>query len=137
MSMPARPRPRSGLRAVVTDRRFVRHYVEMLVAMAVGMALLDPVWGRLAPGLAEHADLHALVMATDMALGMGVWMRVRRHSWRSVLEMSAAMYVPFVVLLAPFWAGLLSGEALLTWGHVLMLPAMAVPMTRRPHDYAC
>jgi hypothetical protein len=118
-------------------RRLVLHYVEMLVAMLVGMVALGPVWSALVPGLAGHADLMALVMAGDMALGMGAWMRVRRHSWDTIAEMSVAMLAPFVVLLVPYWAGSLSGDGLLTWGHLLMLPAMAVPMVRRPHAYAC
>jgi hypothetical protein len=50
--------------------------------------------------------------------------------------MSASMYLPFVVLLVPFWAGAISEHALMTWGHVLMLPAMAVPMLLRPSEYA-
>ena len=44
-------------------------------------------------------------MATNMAVGMGAWMRFRGHSWRGIAEMSASMYVPFAVLLVPFWAG--------------------------------
>jgi hypothetical protein len=39
----------------------------------------------------------ALVMATDMAIGMGAWMAWRRHGWRDIAEMSAAMYLPFVI----------------------------------------
>jgi hypothetical protein len=120
-----------------TARRLVLHYLEMLVAMLVGMAVLGPVWAVLVPGLDARPDVSSMVMATDMALGMGAWMRVRRHDWSMVAEMSAAMYLPFLVLLLPYWAGALSGSALMTWGHVLMLPAMAVPMVRRPHAYAC
>ena len=45
------------------------------------------------------------------------------------------MYVPFGILLVPFWAGLISEAALMTWGHLLMLPAMALVMLARPHEY--
>jgi flagellar biosynthetic protein FliP len=120
----------------VPVRRLVRHYLEMVVAMLVGMQLLGPV-AALVPGLTARTDVHAVVMATEMALGMAAWMKVRRHSARSITEMTAAMYVPFVVLLVPYWAGALSGDAVMTWGHVLMLPAMAVPMALRPHEHAC
>ena len=114
----------------------VRHYLEMVVAMLVGMValgwLVDAVW----PVLFSRADVGVLVMATNMSIGMGAWMLVRGHSWRAIAEMSAAMYLPFVVLLVPFWAGAVGEHALMAWGHVLMLPAMALAMALRPDEYA-
>jgi hypothetical protein len=50
--------------------------------------------------------------------------------------MSAAMYLPFVLLLVPFWADAITGGALLTWGHVLMLPAMAAAMLLHRDAYS-
>jgi hypothetical protein len=114
----------------------VRHYLEMLVAMIAGMVVLGAAEGLVWPGLDDRADVHALVMATNMAIGMGAWMRIRGHSWPAVTEMSAAMYVPFAVLLLPYWAGAISGDALFTAGHVLMLPAMALAMWWRLDEYA-
>jgi flagellar biosynthetic protein FliP len=116
-------------------RHLVRHYLEMLVAMALGMVVLGPVWSLVWPGLSAHAATDALVMATDMAIGMGAWMRFRGHSLPAIAAMSAAMYLPFLVLLAPFWAGLISSGTLLTAGHLLMLPAMASAMLFRRHEY--
>jgi hypothetical protein len=46
------------------------------------------------------------------------------------------MYVPFVVLLVPFWAEVLPGNVIMVGGHVLMLPAMAVAMLHRRGEYA-
>jgi len=63
-----------------------------------------------------------------MALGMGVWMRVRGHDWRMITEMSAAMVGPFVVLLAPFVAGAISADAYSALGHILMVVAMLAIM---------
>ena len=114
----------------------VRHYLEMLVAMVVGMVALGPLEALVWPGLDDRVDVHAIVMATNMAIGMGAWMRFRGHSWPAVLEMSAAMYVPFAVLLVPYWAGAVSGSFLFTAGHVLMLPAMALAMWWRLDEYA-
>ena len=116
-------------------RHFVRHYVEMVVAMIVGMVVLGPLEALLWPDLTARADVGAMVMATNMAIGMGAWMRFRGHSWRGVAEMSAAMYVPFLVLLVPFWAGTIGEGALMMGGHVLMLPAMAAVMLLRPAEY--
>ncbi|GAA4698073.1 hypothetical protein GCM10023215_40580 [Pseudonocardia yuanmonensis] len=138
MSTPAaaRPRTRSELRAVLTDRRFVRHYVKMLVAMGLGMAVLLPLW-RLAglPDLSGSVELNSLLMATSMTVGMSAWMLVRRHSWAAVGEMAAAMYLPFVVFFVPFWAGVLGGHGVMLAGHVLMLPAMLLAMLHRPAEY--
>lgn len=117
-------------------RHFVRHYLEMVVAMLVGMAALGALEDLVWPALTSRPDVGVLVMATNMSLGMGAWMRYRGHSWRGIAEMSAAMYAPFLVLLVPYWAGALGEHDLMTWGHVLMLPAMALVMYLRPAEYA-
>jgi hypothetical protein len=125
-------RPRRAHRV----RHFARHYVEMVVAMLVGMLVLGPVEELVWPALTARADIGVMVMATNMAIGMGAWMRFRGHSWRGVAEMSASMYVPFLVLLVPFWAGAIGEHTMMTWGHVLMLPALAAVMLLRPAEYA-
>jgi hypothetical protein len=117
-------------------RRFIRHFLEMVVAMVIGMVLLGPLWTLAWPHLHAHADLHAMVMATNMSIGMAAWMRFRRHSWTSVAHMSAAMYVPFLILLGPYWTDVISGDTLSTAGHVLMLPSMVIAMLLRRDEYA-
>jgi flagellar biosynthetic protein FliP len=42
----------------------------MLIAMVVGMVALGPLW----PDLQGDSELHVLVMATNMTIGMAVWM---------------------------------------------------------------
>jgi hypothetical protein len=86
--------PMPARRAAPTDRRFWRHFVEMLLAMVVGMVVLGPLW----PELHGSTELHLLVMATNMTSGTALWMAVRRHRWLAIAEMGLAMYVPFVVL---------------------------------------
>jgi hypothetical protein len=115
--------------------RFAGHFAEMVVAMLAGMMALAPLWSLAVPGLSAHPAADAIVMATNMSLGMALWMRIRRHSWPRIAEMSAAMYVPFAVLLVPYWLGVLSGDALMTGGHVLMFPAMLAAMLWRRGDY--
>jgi hypothetical protein len=122
-------------------RRFVLHFVEMVVAMAVGMVVLQPVWslglGALGQShLLDRPEPMALVMATDMTVAMSVWMRYRGHGWPSIVEMGAAMYLPFLVLFVPLWAGLISDHGLMVGGHALMLPAMVVAMLLRRDEYA-
>ena len=115
---------------------FVRHYLEMVVSMLVGMYAFGWLESLVFPGLHLRTDADVLVMATNMAIGMGAWMRFRGHSWRGIAEMSASMYLPFAALLVPYWTGAIGGSALMTWGHALMLPAMAAVMLLRPSEYA-
>ncbi|MGY1704383.1 hypothetical protein ACI79C_07400 [Geodermatophilus sp. SYSU D00697] len=122
-------------------RTLVRHYLEMLVAMVVGMVALHPVWDLVlgafgAGAVLDRPEPMALVMATNMTIGMTLVMRWRRHGWRACAEMAAAMYLPFVLLFGPMWAGVLSPGGMLLWGHVLMLFAMAGAMALRPSEYA-
>ncbi len=118
-------------RTAVADRRFWIHYAQMLVAMVAGMVLLGMLWPH-----PESVEAMTLVMATDMSIGMAAWMAWRRHGWAPIAEMVAAMYVPFLVLFPPFWAGWLSEAGVFVLGHVLMLPAMLLVMLRRPAEYA-
>jgi hypothetical protein len=115
--------------------KFAAHYLEMVVAMLVGMVALAPLWNLLLPGLSAHPVADAMVMATDMSLGMALWMRIRRHSWPRIAEMCAAMVLPFLVLLVPYWIGALSGHGLMMGGHILMFPAMLAAMLLRRGDY--
>jgi hypothetical protein len=113
----------------------------MAVAMVVGMVVLHPVWMFVldalgAAGLMRNPYAGALIMATNMTVAMSAWMKVRGHRWRPIAEMGAAMYLPFLVLFVPLALELIDAGALMLWGHLLMLPAMAAAMLLRPHEYA-
>jgi hypothetical protein len=123
-------------------KRFVWHYVQMIIAMGVGMLVLGMARAGLLGVLdvelssARHPEIAALLMAFDMSVGMVVWMRYRGHGWAATLEMVGAMFAP-VVLLAPLTlAGAMSGDALMTVMHVAMLPLMFVVMLRRRAEYS-
>ena len=109
--------------------------------MAVGMVALHPVWTFVLDGVGWSAFL-ALPRGDGDGHGDEHDDRddrldaFRGHGWRPCAEMGAAMYVPFVVLFAPMWVGLLSSGDMLLWGHVLMLFAMAGAMAIRPDEYA-
>jgi len=68
--------------------RFVGHYLEMCAAMVVGMLLLDPLWPD---PWAALPDAGAAIMAVDMALAMGLWMRIRHHCWAATVQMCLVM----------------------------------------------
>lgn len=119
---------------------FLRHLLEMLLAMVVGMALLGGLVSLLAEALGQSdryagGSWHALVMTVNMTAGMGVWMRYRRHHPRHIAEMAAAMIVPLAVLIAPFWAGLITRGTLMGGLHLLMVPAMVGAMLYRRDVY--
>jgi hypothetical protein len=110
-------------------RRFTIHYLEMVVAMLVGMGVFAPVWTLAfdafdAAGTLDRPDVMAMSMATNMVVGMSLWMWFRGHGWAPIVEMGLAMYLPFVVLLVPLWLGVLSIGWLMTIGHVAMLGTM-------------
>jgi flagellar biosynthetic protein FliP len=98
----------------------------MLAAMVLGMLVLEPLWPTI-----DRVELQALVMATNMTIGMAALMAVRRHAWPGIVEMSAAMYAPFIILFVPYWAGLITSGGLFLIGHLLMLPAMLLAMLHR------
>jgi hypothetical protein len=120
---------RSNTRKLV---RFVGHYLEMVVAMIVGMVALAPLWPA---EWVARPDVHVMTMAIDMTIAMALWMRIRRHSWPATAEMSAAMFLPFVVLLVPYWLGAMSAMTIMIAGHVIMFPLMLAVMVWRRAEY--
>jgi flagellar biosynthetic protein FliP len=120
--------------------RFLRHYLEMVAAMLVGMVVLGgALRGVLAlAGLrypTQYAELAALEMATTMSVGMVAWMRHRGHRWASTLEMAGAMFAPAVALMPLLWLGAIAGDTLLLLEHVAMFPLMYLVMLRRRAEY--
>ena len=129
-----------------STQHFLRHYVEMVIAMFLGMAVL---W--LPAGLALNATgsswselnddapaLMLLLMATTMTVPMVAWMRYRGHGRRANAEMSASMFLPTFAVIGLLGAGLLTDTGvLMVVEHVAMLLAMLVAMLLRPAEYTC
>jgi hypothetical protein len=127
-----------------TTRHFIRHYVEMLVAMFVGMAVLGvPVDAALTALGTSSGELHddqpalmLLWMAFIMTAPMVAWMRYRGHGWQLSMEMAASMLIPTAGVIALLWGGLVEDiGALLTIEHLVMLPSMLVAMLLRRDEY--
>jgi hypothetical protein len=118
---------------------FIRHYLEMVAAMLLGMAVLG-IPGLLAlEALGVNSDAAGVLlfgMAITMTVPMVAWMRHRGHGWRPCWEMSAAMFVPTIGALALLEAGAL-GDAHAAMGvqHVVMFPAMLGVMLLRRGEY--
>lgn len=98
--------------------RLVRHLVEMMIAMHVGMGL-GALLFALAVGSGgdaarrDHAVAYLLVLAFGMTVPMVAWMLYRGHSRRSAAEMAAVMVAPalplVVLTLTDVVAGPVSG----------------------------
>ena len=114
-------------------RNFIRHYVEMVIAMLAGMAVLGM------PLAALHTDsteLELLGMAFSMTVPMVAWMRYRGHGWAPAADMTASMFLPSFAAIALLWAGLVeSSDTLMLIQHVAMFPAMLVAMLLRLDEY--
>lgn len=129
-------RPETGVREL---GRFGWHFVQMFIAMSVGMAAFGIGMGLLGYGnLGKRLpELYTVLMALSMVIPMVAWMRLRMgHGWSRTTEMSAAMIVPTGVLVVICSAGILPHTAALAWSMPLMLIAMLGDMGYRWRDYA-
>ncbi|GII27210.1 hypothetical protein [Planotetraspora mira] len=117
---------------------FIRHYIEMIIAMFAGMILLGLLLGAAGLGFSHERDpeLAYLLMAFDMSVGMAAWMRYRGHGWAPTLEMCGAMFAPALPLFPLLWLYVVDGESLMVIAHVAMFPLMLVAMLWRRDEYA-
>ncbi|MEO3854240.1 hypothetical protein [Acrocarpospora sp. B8E8] len=117
--------------------RFTLHYVEMIIAMFVGMFALGSLQSAVGLDIShtEHPDLGYLVMAFNMSVGMAVWMRFRGHAWRPTLEMCAVMFAPAVPLFPLLWLDVIGGGTLMMAAHIAMFPLMLGVMLLRRAEY--
>jgi hypothetical protein len=118
---------------------FTRHYVEMLIAMFVGMAVLVGVPAAIGAEVTDWdgaPELSLLVMAVSMTVPMVAWMRYRGHGWAPAWEMAGAMFIPTIAAIALLRAGTLEdGHAAMMIQHVAMFPAMLAVMLLRLDEY--
>jgi hypothetical protein len=96
---------------------FGLHFVEMLAAMAVGMAAGMPIYRAIA-GVSSTDQAYRLypvptvsAMALTMAVPMAGWMLLRGHGWQNSAEMAAAMLVPAIPFIILAGLGVISGTA--------------------------
>jgi len=126
-------------------RHFIRHYLEMVAVMFLGMGVLSlPALAALgAIGMSSselRSDAPALLlfgMGLTMTVPMVAWMRYRGHGWQASNEMAAAMLIPTAGVIGLLWTGLLEDIGMLLMiEHVVMLPAMLLVMLLRRDEYS-
>jgi flagellar biosynthetic protein FliP len=118
---------------------FLRHYVEMVVAMMLGMLVLGGAADVALGAGSWHDDAPALMllsMAFTMTVPMVAWMRYRGHGWGASWEMTASMFVPSLAAVALLWAGAVTDPGtLMAIQHAVMFPAMLAVMFLRLDEY--
>jgi flagellar biosynthetic protein FliP len=112
--------------------RFIGHFMEMVVAMFLGMGIVTAIFGMAHD---SPIEIQALYMAVSMIVPMVGWMLVRGHTMRASTEMGAAMFVPLAVLFPMLWAGVIGDGLVLDLSHLLMVPAMLGAMLYRRSAY--
>lgn len=127
--------------------RFGRHYLEMVVAMMFGMMVLGGVVRMAVAAAGQSAiwtqmpDLVWIEMSITMSIPMIALMRYRKHSWYDTFEMTAAMLVPYWVVIAiprafgPDAVPMLAGRGEMMWSHAAMLLGMLAQMIVRRDRY--
>lgn len=126
------------------NRHFLRHYVEMVVAMLLGMVVLGaPAEALLALAGSGWDALEAgapsvlfLGMFATMTVPMVAWMRVRGHAWQPCWEMAGAMLAPTLVAIALLETGAGDFHALMGLEHAAMFVAMFAVMLLRRDEYS-
>jgi hypothetical protein len=126
-------------------RTFLRHVAEMIVAMMLGMCILGMAFRGIHTALfgggfdaawRQHTEMAVFAMTFNMTLPMVLWMHHRGHAWERCGEMAATMFLLALALLALFWAGAISANAVLPLEMALMLPAMIGVMALKYDEYA-
>jgi O-antigen/teichoic acid export membrane protein len=133
-----------GSRSALTGR-FVRHLLEMIVVMMLGMCALGVAWGAFhevvfgsafADAWRDYVALAAFAMAFNMTVPMALWMRYRGHNWERGGEMAVAMNLPLLPLLVLYSLDVIAAEAVLGLQMMLMIPAMVLAMLYRKKEYS-
>jgi len=127
------------------SRRFLRHFVEMLVVMMLGMGVLGVAFRELHVLLfgsgfdaawRDHIGLAPFAMAFNMTVPMVLWVRHRGHSWERGGEMAAAMTLPVLPLLVLYGFDVIPARGVLGGQMMLMIPAMLGAMFYRKEEYS-
>src|SRR5512132_3059015 len=115
--------------------RFLRHLLEMILVMMLGMCVLGAAWGAFhevvfgsafADAWRDYVVLAAFAMAFNMTVPMVLWMRYCGHNWERTGEMAAAMNLPLLALLLLYSLDVIAEEGVLGLQMMLMIPAMVL-----------
>ena len=122
-------------------RGFARHFLEMVVAMLLGMGVLgglaELAFAASGSSLSDQSGgFQVMLMAFNMTVPMVLWMTYRGHAAARNVEMAASMILPSAVAAVLAWAGALDATAALAVQHGIMIPAMLAVMLWRYDEYS-
>ena len=119
--------------------RLVRHYIEMLLSMWVGMVLLSGPLTRATAAWSGSTSAVAWIewvtMPLAMSIGMAVLMACRGHRVRHIGLMTAAMFAPSLVGGTLVETGAVARNPASLLSHVAMLVVMLLLMCANPAAY--
>jgi hypothetical protein len=115
---------------------FVRHLVEMMVAMWIGMplgrGLFMAIYGSASNGAVRQHDVAwTLLMAVAMTVPMVAVMLYRGHSLRSAVEMAVAMIAPALPFIGLKLGHVIGGPVAGPYMGASMLAMVALIVYRR------
>jgi hypothetical protein len=96
--------------AAAATGRFLLHFLEMGIAMGIGMAIFGPFKVVLVDqgdtALLDRSSIdYQFWMNLFMVVPMVLWMRTRGHRWRHGAEMGGAMVIPTACVLLLYRVG--------------------------------
>ena len=126
----------AATRTLWARSRFVRHLVEMFLAMWIGMALSHVLFAAVygsgdGEALRRHDPVWAIVMAFGMTVPMVAWMLYRGHSRRGAGEMAVVMIAPVLPLVALKLSHVISGPVAGSYMCVSTFAMVALMVHRR------
>ena len=124
--------------------RFGVHVGEMVLAMALGMAVFGAVFnGILAAAGTSFGEalesvpaLVALVLMFNMTVPMVLWMQHRGHSRARLAEMTGAMLAVGLTACALLWGSAIESSAICGVECALMIVATIAVMLLHPREYS-
>lgn len=108
-------------------RRFGLHFLEMCVAaMCMGGILVNTaVFSALLalnPNFVTDATaLAMLIVATNLAIAMAIYMYLRKHPLQHNIEMSGSTVVGAIPFIVALWLGWIPAESTATWRGLFVL----------------
>ena len=121
---------------------FILHFMGMCLAMCVGgIALNVAFFGALSLFGATYSEdqlptFALIAIGVNLAMAMVIWMRLRKHEWRSTLEMASTSIILALAVVGAAGIGLIDASDRLATLTSLACPVMLIPMALRWGLYA-
>ena len=137
MQVLERPQTAPAARKHRRIANFAWHFIEMCAAMCAATVVLTIPFVLIAraagygDALRQLPELATVIAFVAMSLGMAAQMRWRKHRWSCIAEMTAAMAIEAVVLIAVADGGVIARADLFPSYHALMPVAMIAAMLYR------